>query len=161
MWLSHPHHGGPAETDEEEPNAIGDIRALSITPGIAATTTPASSARAVADGSRLAEDILAAPSTLLANDPVRVETAAYLRKCMLDGTTPAWFLELVLPGNRKTVSGPSDKPIPQVRGVPSPQLMLFLNACRILQHPPRLFNNSRVALTTTVRLRLTNLTQPL
>ena len=29
---------------------------------------------------------------------------------MLDGTMPpGWVLELVLPGSRKTVSGPSDK----------------------------------------------------
>ena len=114
--------GGPAEIDEEELNAAGDAGALGTTPDISATTTHAPSARAVGDGSRLAEDILAAPSTLPTNDWVRVETAAYLRKCMLNITTPpTWVLELVLPGSKKTVSGPSDKQIAEVRGVPSPQ----------------------------------------
>ena len=80
--------GGPAETNEEEPYAANYAGALSTTPDIAATTTPAPCAGAVGEGSSLAEDILAAPSTLPANGPVRVETAAYLRKCMLDGTTP-------------------------------------------------------------------------
>ena len=83
---------------------------------------PAPSAGAVGEGSSLAEDILAAPSTLPANKSVRVETATYLWKCMLDGpTSPAWVLKLVLPGRRKTVGGPSDKQIAEVRGVPSPQ----------------------------------------
>ena len=41
---------------------------------------------------------------------------------MLDGTTPpAWVLELVLPGSRKPVSGPSDKRMEEVRGAPQPQ----------------------------------------
>ena len=114
--------GGPAETDEEQPNAADDAGALNTRPAIAASTTPASSAGAVGEGSSLAEDILAAPSTLPAHDPVRVETAAYLRKCMLDGATPpAWVLELVLPGSRKPVSGPSDKQVQEMRGVPQPQ----------------------------------------
>ena len=114
--------GAPAETDEEEPNAADYAGALGTTPDIAATTMPAPSAGAVGEGSILAEDILAAPSTLPANDPVRIETAAYLRKCMHDGTTPpAWVSELVLPDSRKTVSGPSDRQITEVRGVPSPQ----------------------------------------
>ena len=112
--------GGPAESDEEESNAADDAGAPGTTPDIAATTTPAPSAGDVGEGSSLAEDILAAPNTLLAHDPVRVEV--YLRKCMLDDTTPpAWVLKLVLPGGKKTVSGPSDKHIAEVRGVPSPQ----------------------------------------
>ena len=114
--------GGPAEDDEGQPDAADDAVALSATPVIAASTTLASSAEAVGEGSSLAEDILAAPSALPAYDPVRVETAAYLRKCMLDGTTlPAWVLELVLPGSRKPVSGPSDKNMEEVRGAPQPQ----------------------------------------
>ena len=85
--------GGPGETDEEKPKdeeqeAVGDAGALGTAADIAATTTPAPSAGAVRECSSLAEDILAERSTLPANDPVRVETAAYLRKCMLDGTTP-------------------------------------------------------------------------
>ena len=36
--------------------------------------------------------------------------------------------------------------------------MFVLNVCRILRHLPRLSNNSRVALTAAVPLRLTNLT---
>ena len=128
--------GGPAKTDEEERNAADDARALGATPDIAATTTPAPSAGDVEEGSSLAEDILAAPSTLPANDPVRVETAAYRRKCMLDGTTPpAWVLELVLPGSRKTVSGPSDKQIAKVRGVQAPQQNLDVVFERV-QNPP-------------------------
>ena len=85
----------------------------------------------------MAEGILAAPITLLpADDPVRVETAAYRRNCMLDGTTPpAWVLELVLPGIKKTVSGPSDKQIAEVRGAPSPQENLDVLFERV-QHPP-------------------------
>ena len=102
--------GAPADADEEQPNAADDAGALSATPAIAATTTEAPSAGPVGESSSLAEDILAAPSTLPAHDPVRVETAAYLRKCMLDGTTPsALVLELVLPGSKKSVSGPCDK----------------------------------------------------
>ena len=105
---------GPVENDEEQPDAADDAGALS--------TTPASSAEAVEEGSSLAEDIFAAPSALPGHDPVRVETAAYIRKCMLDDTTPpAWVLEMVLPDSRKPVSGPSDKKIEEVRGAPQPQ----------------------------------------
>ena len=111
--------GGPAETDEEQMSASDDAGALSVTPAIAAATTPVSSAGGVAEGSSLAEDILAAPSALLAHEPVRVETAAYLRKCMLDGTTPpGWVLELVLPGSRKPVVGPSYKQMVEVNRAP-------------------------------------------
>ena len=114
--------GGPAESDEEEENAADDAGALNTAPAIAATTMPGPSAGAVGEGSSLAEDILTAPSTLPAIEPVRVETAACLRKCMLDGTTPsAWVLELVLPGSRKPASGPSDKQMEEVRGAPQPQ----------------------------------------
>ena len=42
--------GGPAEIQEEEPNAADDAGALSTTPAIAATTTPAPSAGAVGEG---------------------------------------------------------------------------------------------------------------
>ena len=38
--------------------------------------------------STLAEDLLAAPSGLPTNDPVRVETTACLRRCVRDVTTP-------------------------------------------------------------------------
>ena len=70
----------------------------------------------------LGEDIVAAPSDLPALDPVRVETAVYLRKCMLDGTTPpAWVFDLVLPGSRKPLSGPFDKQTEEVRRAPQPQ----------------------------------------
>ena len=83
---------------------------------------PPPSAGAVGEGSSLAEDILAVPRTLPAIDPLRVEMAAYLRKCMLDGTTPpACVLELVLPSSRKPVSEPSDKQMEQMRGAPHPQ----------------------------------------
>ena len=127
--------GGPAETDEEEPNGTDGAGALGATPDIAATTTHAPSAGAVGEGSSLAEDILAAPSTLPANDPIRLVTAAYLRKCMLDGTTPpARVLKLVLHGGRKTVSGASDKQIAEVRGVPSAQHNLDVFSERV-QNP--------------------------
>ena len=122
--------GGPAEDDEEQPDTADDAGALS--------TTPASSAEAVEEGSSLAEDILAAPSTPPAQDPVRVETAAYLRKCMLDGTTPpAWVLDMVLPDRRKPVSGPSDKKVEEVRGAPQPQKNLDVVFARV-QNPTTL-----------------------
>ena len=165
MALASTDKGGPAGTDEEEPNAADDAGALSTTPAIAATTTPAPSAGAVGEDSSLAEDILAAPSTLPANDTVRVEAAAYLRKNMLDGTRPPpRVLELVLPGSRKPVSGPSDKQMAEKWEEyhrRSKMSMLLLNACRTPQHLPRLSNNSPVARTAAVPLRLTNLTQPL
>ena len=51
--------------------------------------------------SSLEEDLLSAPnaqSSLAANDPVRLATAAYLTKCTEEGTTPvAWVLQMVLP----------------------------------------------------------------
>ena len=72
--------GGPAVDDEEQRDAAGEAGALSTTPG--------SAGAAVEEGASLAEDILAAPSALPSHDPVRVETAAFLKKCMLDGTTP-------------------------------------------------------------------------
>ena len=106
--------GGPAEDDEEQPGVADDAGWL--------RTTPTSCAEASGEDSNLAEDILAPRSALPAHDPDRVETAAYPRKCVLDGTTPpAWVLELVLPGSRKPVSGPSDKKIEEVRGTPQPQ----------------------------------------
>ena len=113
---------GPAEPDEEEENAADDAGALSTSPASAATTTPGPSAEAVGEGSSLAEDILAAPSTLPAIDPVCVEMAAYLRKCVLDVTTPpAWVMELVLPSSRKPVGAASDKQMEEVRGAPQPE----------------------------------------
>ena len=122
--------GGPAEDNKEQPDAADEAGAYSTTPG--------SSGEAVEEGSSLAEDILAAPSALLGDDPVRVETAAYLRKCMLDGTTPpAWVLEMVLPDSRKPVSGPSDKNVDEVRGVPQPQQNLDVVIERV-QHPTTL-----------------------
>ena len=130
--------GGPAEDDEEQPDAAGEAGALS--------TTPASSGEAVEEGSSLAEDILAAPSALPGHEPVRVETAAYLRKCMLDGTTPpAWVLEMMLPDSRKPVSGSSDKKVDEVRGVPQPQKNLDVVFKRV-QH----LNDSCHAYTTAV-----------
>ena len=112
--LAHTDQGGPAEDDEEQPDAADEAGALSTTPG--------SAGAAVEEGSSLAEDILAAPSALPSHDPVRVETAAFLKKCMLDGTTPpAWVLEMVLPDSRKPVSGPSDEKVDEVREVPQPQ----------------------------------------
>ena len=130
--------GGPAETDEEQMSASDDAGALSVTPAIAAATTPVSSAGGVAEGSSLAEDILAAPSALPGHDPVRVETAAYVRECMLDGTTPpAWVLEMVLPDSRKHVSGPFDVKVDEVRGVPQPQQNLDVVFERV-QHPTTL-----------------------
>ena len=100
--------GRPAVDDEEQRDAADEAGALS--------TTPVSAGAAVEEGSSLAEDILAAPSALTSHDPVRVETAAFLRRCMLDGTTPpAWVLEMVLPDSRKPVSGPSDEKVDEVR----------------------------------------------
>ena len=122
--------GGPAEDDEEQSEASDEAGALS--------TTPASSEEAVGEGLSLGEDILAAPSALPGYDPVRVETAAYLRKCKLDGTTPpAWVLEMVLPDSRKPVSGPSDKKVEEVRGAPQPQQNLDVVFERV-QHPTTL-----------------------
>ena len=52
------------------------------------------------------------PSTLPASDPVRAETAACLRKCMLEGTTPpAWAMQLVLPVNTRPGGGPTERQI--------------------------------------------------
>ena len=56
--------GGPAEDDEEQPDAADNAGALS--------TTPESSGEAVEEGSCLAEDILAAPSAL----PVTILSAS-------------------------------------------------------------------------------------
>ena len=68
--------------------------------------------------SGLAEDILNAPnaqSTLPANDPVRLETAAYIKKCMLAGSTPApWVMQIVLPLGGASV-GPTQQQVEQVR----------------------------------------------
>lgn len=70
--------------------------------------------------SSLAEDLLAAPSTLPASDPVRVETAACLRKCMLEGTTPPkWVMKLVLPAPTRPAGGPTERQIGEVKGVPN------------------------------------------
>ena len=100
--------------DKEQPDAADEAGALS--------TTPVSTGAAVEEGLSLAEDILAAPSALPSHDPVRVETAAYLKKYMLDGTTaPAWVLEMLLPDSRKHLSGSSDVKVDEVRGVPQPQ----------------------------------------
>ena len=83
---------------------------------------PPPSAGTVGEGSSLAEDILAVPKTLPAIDRLRVEMAAYLRKFMLNGTTPpAWVLEPVLPSGWKPVSKRSDKQMQEVRGAPHPQ----------------------------------------
>lgn len=71
------------------------------------------------NSSSLVEDLLAAPnahSTLPANHPVRVETAAYFKKCMLDGTTPAsWALQMVLPPGRVR-AGPTEPQVQRIRG---------------------------------------------
>ena len=92
-----------------------------VQPTNASTSGPPDSG-ATEGGSSLAEDILAAPSTLPAQDPVRVETAAYLRRCMLDGTTPpAWVMELVLPRSSRPATGPSKEQVEEVRGDSLPQ----------------------------------------
>ena len=73
-----------SRADEEEPrNSISDNK-----PQPAEGTASASS---------LAEDVLAGPSPFPPGDPVRVETAACLRRCILNGTTPpAWVLQKVM-----------------------------------------------------------------
>ena len=90
--LAAPDQGEPSDDEEEEPeqgqeeqDAAGADGALQ--PTNTSTSSPPDGG-ATEGGSSLAEDILAAPSTLPAQDPVRVGTAAYLRRCMLDGTTP-------------------------------------------------------------------------
>ena len=116
----------PSDGEEEEPepelerqDAAGADGA--VQPTNASTSGPPDSG-ATEGGSSLAEDILAAPSTLPAQDPVRVETAAYLRRCMLDGTTPpAWVMELVLPGSSRPAAGPSKEQVQEVRGDSLPQ----------------------------------------
>ena len=116
--------------DEEQPDAADEAGALSTTPVLAGA--------AVEEGSNLAEDILAAPRALPRHDPIRVETAAYLKKCVLHGTTPpAWVLEMVLPDSRNHVSGPSDVKVDEVRGVPQPQQNLNVVFERV-QHPTTL-----------------------
>ena len=107
--LEAPDQGEPSDGEEEEPeqgqeeqDAAGADGALQ--PTNASTSGPPDGGAAEA-GSSLAEDLLAAPSTLPAQDPVRVETAAYLRRCMLDGTTPpAWVICLLY-----TSPSPRDK----------------------------------------------------
>ena len=120
--LAAPDQGEPSEDEEEEPkeqgqeeqDAAGADGALE--PTNTSTSGPPDGGAAGA-GSSLAEDLLAAPSTLPAQDPVRVETAAYLRRCMLDGTTPpAWVMELVLPGSSRPATGPSKEQVEEVRG---------------------------------------------
>ena len=122
--------GASAVDDEEQPDAADEAGAHSTPPG--------SAGAAVEEGSSLAEDIIAAPSAFPGHDPVCVETAAYLKKCMLDGTTPpAWVLEMVLPDSRKPVSGPSDEKVDEVRGVPQPQQNLDV-VFELVQHPTTL-----------------------
>ena len=114
--LAAPDEEEPSDGEEEEPeqeqeeqDAAGADGALQ--PTNASTSGPPDGG-ATEGGSSLAEDILAAPSTLPAQDPVRVETAAYLRRCMLDGTTPpAWVMELVLPGSSRPAAGPSKEQV--------------------------------------------------
>lgn len=123
--LAPPEQGGPAEAnegqaddeeeEEEEEEAAGAAATLEAIAAAAAADIPANTASPTLDGaagkgSSLAEDILAAPSTLAAYDPVRIETAAYMRKYMLDGTTLLpWVIELVLPPSETPVGGPTSR----------------------------------------------------
>ena len=122
--LAAPEEEEPSDGEEEEPEQEQEGQAAAgadgaLQPTNASTSSPPDGG-ATEGGSSLAEDILAAPSTLPAQDPVRVETAAYLRRCMLDGTTPpAWVMELVLPGSSRP--GPSQQQIQEVRGDSLPQ----------------------------------------
>ena len=94
----------PPEPEVEEPTtSSGDVE------------QPAEGA---AQASSLAEDVMAAPSPFPPGDPVRLETAACLRRCMHDGTTPlAWVLQLVMPPNASPVDGPTAAQMGEVRGV--------------------------------------------
>ena len=116
----------PSDGEEEEPEPEQERQDAAGADGAVQPTNASTSSLpdsgATEGGSSLAEDILAAPSTLPAQDPVRVETAAYLRRCMLDGTTPpAWVMELVLPGSSRPAAGPSKEQVQEVRGDSLPQ----------------------------------------
>ena len=80
-------------------------------------TDVAQPAETTAQASSLAEDVMAGPSPFPPGDPVRLETAACPRRCMLDGTTsPAWVLQMVMPGSTRPVDGPTAAQFGEVRG---------------------------------------------
>ena len=58
------------------------------------------------------------PSPFPPGDSVRVETAACLRRCMLNGTTPpVWVLQMVMPASAGVVNGATAAQMGEVRGV--------------------------------------------
>lgn len=138
--LAPPDQGGPVKTDEEELNEEeGETAGAAGTLGAAAatisSTTAAPPGGAADEDLSLAEDLLAVPITLPTPDPVRIETAAHLRTCMMDCTRmPAWVMELVLPGSGEPVGGPTAANIGKVR-VTLPQQNLDVGFERV-QNPP-------------------------
>ena len=59
-----------------------------------------------------AEDLFTTPSALPSNDPVRVETAARLRRCMLERKSPlAWVMQMVLSSTTHPAGGPTERQI--------------------------------------------------
>ena len=114
-----PRGDGPetSEQEVEEPSPADDDIEVSRSddeqPSPADGGEPNSSdneqpAEAAAQASSLAEDVMAGPSPFPPGDPVRLETAACLRRCMLDGTTPpAWVHQLVMPASARPVDGPT------------------------------------------------------
>ena len=61
---------------------------------------------------------MADPSPSPPGDAVRVETAACLRRCKLDGTTPpAGVLQMVMPASAGVVNEPTAAQMGEVRGV--------------------------------------------
>ena len=68
-----------------------------------------------AGSSSLTEDLVAAPSALSASDPVCVSTAACLRRCRLERTTPpAWILQVPPPGTTRPANGPTERQVGEV-----------------------------------------------
>ena len=108
-----PPAGGDEELEEEEEQepehndgagaagGVGDGAAGGVDDDTAWSAAAAVNSGDPDNPSGLAEDLFAAgngQNHLPANDPVRVETAKYLRKCTREGTTPApWILQMVLP----------------------------------------------------------------
>ena len=97
----------PSEPEVEEPSRSDDNSDDDDQP-----------AGVAAQASSLPEDVMAGPRPFPPGDPVRLETAACLRRCMHDGTTPlAWVLQLVMPPNASPVDGPTAAQMGEVRGV--------------------------------------------
>ena len=120
--LQEPDEEEEQEQEQEQEQEPGGEAEGATAAATTAETPSASPGGAGGDhGSSLAEDLLAAPSTLPPQDPVRIETAACIRRCMLDGTTPpAWVLELVLPGATRP-RGVQESQIQEVSGGSLPQ----------------------------------------